>query len=125
MKTLMNMVLLVLPWIPRVIFIVFVLVISLFELGELFSTHPGFWKSLLGLLIILVPIGILILSWKWPWIGGVTFFLLGIAYFINLETYHAIIYIPIYLIAAFFFLHWLLRKQIDKARDNYWNEIGV
>jgi hypothetical protein len=124
MKILMNMLLLALPWIPRIIFIVFVLVISLFELGELFTTHPGFWESLLGILVLLIAIGILILSWRWPWIGGVIFVLLGIAYFWAQETPDAIIYVPVLLIAGMFLASWFLRKQINKARESYWNEMG-
>ena len=120
----MNIVLLALPWIARIICIVFVLVISLFELGELFSTRLGFWKTLLGLSIMIVPIGILILSWRWPWVGGVAFILLGIAYFWTSETPTTIIYIPILLIAGLFLANWFLRELITKARDSYWNEMG-
>ena len=120
--------LLFLNWIPRVMGILFAVFVSFFAL-DVFGQGTGFWKTLLSLLVHLIPtfliIVILIFSWKRPWIGGFCFTLLGIVYLIwssqtgrGSET----IYIPVFLVAAFFLTSWLLRKEIKKAQGAYWEE---
>ena len=86
----------------------------------------GFFKTLLAFLIHMIPafliIAILVLSWKWPLIGGIGFILLGLAYVYwasrNIEVY-ALIYIPLFLTGVLFLTSWLLRDRIKDAQNAY------
>lgn len=125
MKTLSYSLLLFLLWIPRVLAILFAIFISLFAF-DVFDQGTGFFKTLLAFLIHLIPtfliIAILVLSWKWPLIGGIGFILLGLAYVYwasrNIEVY-ALIYIPLFLTGVLFLTSWLLRDRIKDAQDAY------
>ena len=128
MKTLTYSLLLLLNWAPRILGILFAIFISLFAF-DVFGQGTGFWKTLLALLIHLIPtfllIIILILSWKRPWIGGIFFILLGIAYIIwssQSGRGSQIIYIPLFLVGILFLTSWFFRKEIKKAQDAYWGE---
>ncbi len=130
MKTLGYFFLLLLLWIPRVLTILFVIFISFFAF-DVFDQGTGFWKTLLVLLMHLIPtfliIIILILSWKRPWIGGVSYILLGIAYIIwssQAGRGAAFIYIILFAVGLLFLASWFLRKDIKKAQDAYWDESG-
>jgi hypothetical protein len=128
MKTLTYSLLLLLNWAPRILGILFAIFISLFTF-DVFGQGTGFWKTLLALLIHLIPtfllIIILILSWKRPWISGIFFILLGIAYIIwssQSGRGSQIIYIPLFLVGILFLTSWFFRKEIKKAQDAYWGE---
>jgi len=117
--------LLFLNWIPRILCILFAIGISLFAL-DAFENNEGFWKTLLALLIHLIPafivIAVLALSWRWPWVGGVSYVLLGIAYLIwssRSGRGSAIIYIPLFSIGILFLINWFLRKKIEEAKEAY------
>lgn len=128
MKTLSYSLLLFLNWIPRILGILFAILISFFAF-DVFGQGAGFLKTLLALLMHLVPtfllVIILILSWKKPWIGGILFILLGIAYLIWASQSgrgSQIIYIPLFLVGILFLSSWFLRKDIKKAQDAYRGE---
>jgi len=104
MKNIINSMLLLLLWAPRVLLILSSALLAIFS-----------WK------LLLIGISVLALSWKWPWIGGLVSFTLGIAYIIGQwgELDH-FIYISLFLIGVLFLLSWFLRKNITKAQDAYW-----
>ena len=62
-------------WTPRALAIVFIAFLSLFAL-DVFGEGYGFWQTLLALVIHLIPtwilIALLILAWRWEWIGAVS-----------------------------------------------------
>ena len=120
--------LLFLLWIPRIICILFAIIISFFAM-DVFGQESGIWKTLLALLIHLIPtfliIIILILSWKRPWIGGIFYIALGIAYIIwSSQTGRGshIIDFPLFLMGILFLINWFLRKNIKKAQEAYWKD---
>ena len=124
-KLIMYSVLLFLHWIPRILCILFAIFISIFAF-DVFNQGTGFWKTLIALLIHLIPtfliVIILILSWKLPWIGGFSFILLGIGYIIwSSKTGRGsqIINIPLFLVGILFLASWFLRKEIKKALASY------
>jgi hypothetical protein len=87
----------------------------------------SFWKTILALLIHLVPtfliIIILIFSWKLPWVEGICFTLLGIAYLIwssQSGRGSEAIYIPLFLVAFFSLATWFLRNKIKEAQAAFW-----
>ena len=61
-------------WTPRVLGILIAVFFSLFAL-DVFSGGYGFWKTILALLIHLVPTYIvviaLVIAWRWEWAGAI------------------------------------------------------
>ncbi|HEX7319869.1 MAG TPA: hypothetical protein VF399_05890 [bacterium] len=112
-------------WSPRVLTILFAIFIGLFAL-DVFSAGKGFWETVLGLLIHLIPtafiIGVLVFSWRREWIGAVIFVALAVLYIVlargrfPLSTY-VIIAGPLILAGGLFMLNWLLRASpSDKSK---------
>lgn len=116
MKTVSDGLINFLLWTPRILGIIIALFITLFAF-DVFGTGAGFWKTFLALLGHLVPtfllIIILIVSWKRPWVGGICFMLLGIAYLVWKGFAYPVIYIALFLVGILFFLSWIFRKQIS------------
>lgn len=128
MKTLTYSLLLFLQWAPRILTILFAIFISFFAF-DVFGQGIGFWRTLLALLMHLIPtfliIIILILSWKGPWVGGISFILLGIAYIIwssQSGRGASFIYIVLFVVGILFLASWFLRKNIKEAQDDYRDE---
>ena len=112
---------LTLRWIPRILCILFAVFVTLFSF-DVFDEHTGFWKTLAAFLIHNIPtiflIGILIPSWKWPWIGGVFYIALGFIYLFGLSGIkYLLIYLPLFVMGTLFLLDWFLRKNINQDRD--------
>ena len=107
-------------WIPRVLCILFALFLSLFAL-DVFSEDSGFWEQILGLLIHLVPVYVvvilLIVAWRWEWVGAVAFIGLALFYLSQAwgqEHWSAIVGIsgPLTLIGVLFLLNWTYKAQL-------------
>jgi len=68
-------------WIPRIISILAILFISIFA-ADAFSPELTFWQQLGGFFMHLIPsfmlLGFLIIAWKWEFIGGILFTLIGL-----------------------------------------------
>jgi cytochrome b561 len=71
----------ILHWMPRIICILAILFISLFA-SDSFSPELTIWQQLAAFLIHLIPsfvlLALLIVSWKWEYIGGIIFTILGL-----------------------------------------------
>ena len=125
LKVIIYILLLFLNWVPRILCIIFAIGISLFAL-DAFDNDEGFWKTLLALLLHLIPtlvvIAVLVPSWRWPWIGGISYVLIGIAYLIwssQSGRGSAIISIPLFSIGILFLINWFLRNKIKEAQEAY------
>jgi len=104
MKIIINSLLLFLLWLPRILLILSAAFLAIFN-----------W------ILLLIGIVVLVLSWKWPWIGGLISITLGIAYVINYwGKLDHFIYISLLAIGILFLLGWFFRKEIIKAQDAYW-----
>ena len=107
-------------WTPRVLCIVFALFISLFAL-DVFGESYGFWKTVLALMIHLIPtvviVAVLAVSWRWEWIGGILYILFGALYIVEVwgrfqwVTYLAISG-PLFLIGVLFLINWFYRDEL-------------
>jgi hypothetical protein len=68
-------------WTPRILSLLFALFISLFAL-DVFSEGHGFWKTLLALLMHLIPTAVILIvlaiSWNREWVGGILFPVCGL-----------------------------------------------
>ncbi|MGO8790807.1 MAG: hypothetical protein ACLQVL_25970 [Terriglobia bacterium] len=106
-------------WIPRATCIAFAIFLSLFAL-DVFSEGYGFWKTLLALLIHLVPVyivvAVLAIAWRWEWIGAAGFAGLGVWYAQDNWRRHADWVVtlagPLLLIAALFLVNWLKHDEL-------------
>lgn len=112
-----RFILLSIRWMPRILCILFAMFASLFSF-DVFGQEEGFWKTLAAFLVHNIPsfviIALLVLSWKWSWIGGAGFITLGLLYQFLLFTasHYLIISIPLFVIGMLFLLDWVLRKKI-------------
>jgi len=74
-------------WTPRILSILFILFLSIFSL-DIFDLNLGFWGTIWGLFIHLIPSFILtillIVAWKYELVGGIVFISVGILYIITL-----------------------------------------
>jgi hypothetical protein len=107
-------------WSPRILCIAFALFISLFAL-DVFGEGLGLWKTILALLIHLIPtafiVVVLAVSWRWEWVGGVLFIAVGILYLSNPRTWHhpswiVVISGPLFVVGALFLLNWWKGAEI-------------
>ena len=68
-------------WMPRIICILAILFISLFALDS-FGPNLTIWQQIGAFLIHLIPtyilIALLIVAWKWEYIGGIIFIIIGL-----------------------------------------------
>jgi len=106
-------------WTPRIVSILFVLFLSLFAL-DIFSMELGFWGTILGLFMHLIPsmvlaIGIF-LAWRWEWVGAVIFLGWAAWYPAWARGFPSSVYVMIAgipaLVGLLYLAGWIWRKQI-------------
>ena len=114
----------ILFWAPRILciaFAVFTAVFALDVLGEGYS----FWETALALLMHMIPTAlvllVLLVAWRWEWIGGVLCGGLGVFYIgafwgrFPLSVYVTIAG-PLFVMAALFLLNWQYKTEIRTGR---------
>lgn len=110
----------VLLWTPRILGIMFAAFISIFAL-DVFGEGYGLWKTVLALLLHLIPTGIILvvlaLSWRWEWVGGALFVALAALYLIAFwGRFHWSAYLVIsgslFLIGILFLINWVCRRWL-------------
>lgn len=73
----------ILHWLPRLLCILAILFISMFAL-DAFEPGRTVWQQLGAFLIHLIPsfvlLGILLVAWKWEFVGGLIFAVIGLAF---------------------------------------------
>ena len=106
-------------WTPRVLCLLFAGFISLFAL-DVFGETRGFWNTAVALFMHLIPtfllLGLLALSWRWDWVGGLSFPALGAFYIIAFWgrfhwSAYALISGSLFLLGALFLLSWRQRAE--------------
>lgn len=112
-------------WAPRVLSIAFIAFLSLFAL-DVFDGSLGFWQTVLAFFIHLIPvfvlIAILVLAWRWEWIGAVLYAAAGLFYVVWVVsasrppsvklTWILTIAGPAFVIAGLFLANWLKRGEL-------------
>ncbi len=106
-------------WLPRIAGILFVLFLSMFAL-DIFELHLGFWGTIVGLLMHLIPSILLaiaiVVAWKWEWFGAALFIGWAVWYLASTRGFDWPVYVLIAglpaLIGLFFLAGWIWRKQI-------------
>ncbi|MBZ5593323.1 MAG: hypothetical protein LAP39_13865 [Acidobacteriia bacterium] len=105
-------------WAPRALGIAFALLISMFAL-DVFGEGYGFWNTLLALAMHLIPtaivVAVLLLAWRWEWIGALLFAAVGMFYVVTTWRHPDWILMisgPLFLIAVLFLIGWLKRAEL-------------
>jgi hypothetical protein len=112
-------------WAPRALAIAYIAFISMFAL-DVFSEGHGFWEILLALTMHLIPtfvlIVVLILAWRWEWVGTTFYAAAGLLYIIwvlqhPLSAAIKLLWIltiagPVLLVAALFLANWLKHGEL-------------
>lgn len=107
-------------WTPRILCILFAAFISTFA-ADVFGEGYGFWRTILALLIHLIPtwivLVVLAVAWRLEWVGGIVFTALATLYLamfwgrFHWSTY-LVISGPLFLVGILFFLNWLYRREL-------------
>ena len=91
-------------WLPRIICILAILFISLFA-ADTFTPGLTIWQQLSAFITHLIPsfilLAILIVAWKWEFIGGIIFIIIGLG------------------LSPFVFVH------NYKMNDSIWMSLGI
>ena len=112
-------------WAPRVLAIAYIVFISLFAL-DVSGEKRSVAEMLLALGIHLLPsailVAVLILAWRWEWIGAAFYALAGLWYVVTVERLHmpqtmkliwiAGIAVPAFLLAVLFLVNWIKRGEL-------------
>ena len=108
----------ILFWAPRLLTLAFAMFLALFALDVFSEGYTG-WRLPLALIIHLIPAAIvaavLVLAWRWEWVGTLLFAGLGIFYMHNTLRHPDWILVisgPLFLIAALFLINWLKRAEL-------------
>ncbi|MEI6817044.1 MAG: hypothetical protein WCL14_10575 [Bacteroidota bacterium] len=106
-------------WIARVLTIVFAAFITMFA-ADAFSENNGFWQTVLALIMHLTPtflvVVLLLLAWRYEWIGGIAFCALAVVYsIVAINRLHwiaiAIIGGTMLLMGVLYLVGWFQKKQ--------------
>jgi hypothetical protein len=117
-------------WLPRIMCLLAILFISMFAL-DAFAPGLTLWQQMEGFLIHLIPsfvlFALLVVAWKWEYIGGIIFTVVGLGlspyvFLMNLNRTHnsvleslfviLIITIPFVLVGILFIVsHYMKRRK--------------
>jgi hypothetical protein len=117
-------------WTPRALSILFIAFLSLFAL-DVFDGHLGFWQTALALAMHLIPsfvlTAVLVLAWRWEWIGAALYGAAGLLYVgwvVSMSRpvppamrliWVLMIAGPAFAIAGLFLANWLKRGDLRAA----------
>lgn len=115
-------------WTPRILSILFICFLSLFSL-DIFDMKLGFWGTIVGLFMHLIPsiilIAFLLVAWRFEWVGAAAFILFGfwyvsivinnvirsqLAWYIAL-SWSLTIAGPAFLVGILFLANWIVKKK--------------
>lgn len=101
----------------------FALAVSLFAM-DAFNEDLGFWKTLAALAVHLVPtlfiLAVILVAWKYEWLGAFVFLLLGVLY-VGSRQADALTYLviagPLFLTGTLFLFSWLQQRHANRELD--------
>jgi len=122
-------------WLPRIICMLAILFVSLFA-ADAFAPELTIWQQIGAFIIHLIPsfilIVFLIVAWKWEYIGGIIFIIIGLGlsplvFLVNYKMNHSIwmslgiilsITIPFVIVGALFIVSHFKKKNLLKTAHN-------
>jgi len=73
----------ILYWSPRILGLLIAIFVSIFAL-DVFGEGYSFWETIAALAMHLIPtlviLVVLVVAWRWEWVGGFLFVALGVLY---------------------------------------------
>ena len=111
-------------WTPRIICILFACFVSIFAL-DVFAEGYSFWETVFAFVMHQIPtllvVVILLIAWRWEWVGGLLFVALGVFYIVMSWgrfpiTNYIIMAGPLFLVGVLFFLNWRYKDEIRAQR---------
>ena len=122
-------------WLPRIICLLAILFVSLFA-ADAFAPELTIWQQLGAFIIHLIPsfvlIAFLIVAWKWEYVGGIIFIIIGLGlsplvFIHNYKMNHSIwmslwiillITIPFVIVGILFVVsHFLKKRELHKTTN--------
>lgn len=111
-------------WTPRIAAILLILFLAMFSL-DVITPEATFWQIVTGMLMHNIPvfilIAVLIVAWRFEWVGGVAFILAGLAYVILASTrgiswfqafsWSMILAGPAFIVGGLFLANWYLKGR--------------
>ncbi|MDP3352684.1 MAG: hypothetical protein Q8S44_02970 [Flavobacteriaceae bacterium] len=125
----------IIHWLPRIMGIIAILFISLFALDP-FDSELTIWQQITGFLMHMIPsfvlLTLLVVAWKWEYIGGIIFTIigLGLSPFVFIKNYEMnnsiwtslivilTITIPFVLVGILFIVSHLIKKRNKEVKEN-------
>jgi hypothetical protein len=119
-------------WLPRIICFLAILFVSMFA-WDSFDPGLSFWQQILGFFMHLIPtfilIAFLIIAWKWEFVSGIIFSLigLGLSPFIIILNYYMnrsismssliilMITFPFLVVGLLFIMSHLIKKKYEEG----------
>ena len=105
-----------LVWVPRVLGIAACVFIGLFAL-DVFTENESWWSAVGAFVVHLLPalvlLALVVLAWRWEWVGGVGFICLAIVYATiarNRPDWVLVISGPLFVVGALFLWSWRVRQ---------------
>jgi hypothetical protein len=108
-----------LRWTPRVLAILFIAFIALFAL-DVFGAGYSPWETIVALFMHLLPnlalLAVVILAWRWPWVGAIGFLGFAAWYLFTFggsfdwSVYALLAGIPV-LIGVLYLADWFVRRR--------------
>jgi hypothetical protein len=133
----MNTAVKIFHWLPRIICILAILFVSMFA-ADSFESWRTIWQQIGAFFIHLIPsfilLALLIAAWKWEYIGGILFIIIGLGlspfiFMLNYNRNHSIgISLGIILMVTFPFVvagilfiisHFMKKKNFIKTHPEY------
>lgn len=113
-----NAVMQLVYWTPRVIGILIVVLFAMMSF-DVFAEGEPIGEALMALLIHLIPAavmgGVLAISWRREWVGGVLFILVSVLYIVAFSGAPIAAYLwislPLFIAGILFLVNWWLRSR--------------
>ncbi len=127
MQAIKYLLLLSLWWTPRILCILLALFLSFFSF-DVFGLGTKAWETALAFLMHNIPtiiiVLVLIFSWKRSWLGAISYTIIGIVFYFLMpgRSTSLILVLPIIAIGVLYYLNWLFRAEIIKAKKAYAGE---
>ena len=122
-------------WLPRIICILAILFVSLFA-ADAFAPGLTIWQQISAFIMHLIPsfvlLAFLIVAWKWEYVGGIIFIIIGLGlsplvFIHNYKMNHSIwmslwiillITIPFVIVGILFVVsHFLKKRELPKTTN--------
>ena len=122
-------------WLPRIICILAILFVSLFA-ADAFAPGLTIWQQISAFIMHLIPsfvlVAFLIVAWKWEYVGGIIFIIIGLGlsplvFIHNYKMNHSIwmslwiillITIPFVIVGILFVVsHFLKKRELPKTTN--------